>query len=126
MCTRQRRSSFIGLLLAAGSLGLSVQTGVAHSLTPLDQTRAASGYLENLACEGFVDPGLVEASDFNLLDETVQVAAGASDLANLLASWGPCADCPTDFDGNGVVDAADLASLLSNWGCQSLGDCRRG
>ena len=43
-------------------------------------------------------------------------AVGASDLANPLASWGPCAGCPADVDGNGVVDAADLAFLLSNWG----------
>ena len=42
----------------------------------------------------------------------------AADLAELLASWGPCVEpcCPTDFDGDGDVDAADLAELLSNWG----------
>ncbi len=43
-------------------------------------------------------------------------AVGASDLAVLLGSWGPCAGCPADFDGDGNVDAADLATLLGNWG----------
>jgi hypothetical protein len=41
---------------------------------------------------------------------------GASDLAMLLGSWGPCAGCPADFDDDGDVDAADLATLLGNWG----------
>ena len=41
---------------------------------------------------------------------------GASDLAILLGSWGPCAGCPADFDGDGDVDAADLANLLGAWG----------
>ncbi len=40
----------------------------------------------------------------------------AADLAELLASWGPCAGCPADFNGDGVVDAADLADLLAAWG----------
>ncbi|MCZ6653779.1 MAG: hypothetical protein O7D91_12230 [Planctomycetota bacterium] len=41
---------------------------------------------------------------------------GASDLAILLGSWGPCAGCPADFDDDGDVDAADLANLLGAWG----------
>ncbi len=40
----------------------------------------------------------------------------AADLAELLASWGPCVGCPADFDDDGNVDAADLAELLSAWG----------
>ena len=40
----------------------------------------------------------------------------AADLAELLASWGPCEGCPADFNGDGVVDAADLADLLAAWG----------
>ncbi len=48
---------------------------------------------------------------------------GASDLAVLLGSWGPCApgdacEC-LDADGNGIIGAADLAVLLGAWGpCQ--------
>ncbi len=40
----------------------------------------------------------------------------ASDLAELLGSWGECVGCPADFDGDGDVDAFDLAVLLGNWG----------
>ncbi len=41
---------------------------------------------------------------------------GASDLAFVLGSWGPCEGCPTDFNGDGVVDAFDLAQVLGAWG----------
>lgn len=41
---------------------------------------------------------------------------GASDLAELLGSWGPCPGCPADFDGDDQVGAADLAILLGAWG----------
>ena len=43
----------------------------------------------------------------------------AFDLALLLGSWGPCADCGNclaDLDGDCTVGAADLAILLGNWG----------
>ena len=41
---------------------------------------------------------------------------GASDLAQLLASWGACGKCSSDLDGNGSVDPTDLAQLLASWG----------
>lgn len=41
---------------------------------------------------------------------------GASDLAQLLGSWGPCPSCEADFNFDGVVGAVDLAELLGNWG----------
>ncbi len=45
---------------------------------------------------------------------------GASDLAVLLGSWGPCAsgdacEC-LDDNGDGLIGAADLAVLLTAWG----------
>ncbi len=49
-------------------------------------------------------------------DLTGDNAVGPGDLAQLLAAWGPCDDCPADFDNNGVVNAADLAQLLAAWG----------
>ena len=33
--------------------------------------------------------------------------------------WGECpdppAECPADFDGNGIVDFSDLVTLLTSW-----------
>ena len=42
-------------------------------------------------------------------------AVDASDLAGVLAAWGPGGG-PADIDANGQVDAADLAALLAAWG----------
>jgi subtilisin family serine protease len=46
-------------------------------------------------------------------------AVDAQDLALLLGSWGPCADCdggcPADLDGDCAVGAADLARVLDAW-----------
>jgi len=41
---------------------------------------------------------------------------GGSDLAALLAAWGPCAGCAADIDDSGAVDDADLEALLVLWG----------
>ena len=45
---------------------------------------------------------------------------GASDLAELLGSWGPYEPCPpfaaADFNQDCGVNAADLAQLLGDWG----------
>lgn len=53
---------------------------------------------------------------------------GASDLAQLLGTWGACpkpcepgdpdGTCPADLDGDCDVGAFDLALLLGNWGPQ--------
>ncbi len=43
-----------------------------------------------------------------------------SDLAALLAQWGPCdappASCSADLNADGQVNGSDLATLLANWG----------
>ena len=42
-----------------------------------------------------------------------------ADLGDLLAAWGPCANCaacPADLNGDCVVDGADLGIQLANWG----------
>lgn len=57
--------------------------------------------------------------DFLLADFDGDGTVGASDLAQLLGSWGSCADCndcPADFNGDCTVGAADLAFLLGSWG----------
>ncbi len=48
-------------------------------------------------------------------DLTGDGLVNASDLAQLLGSWGVCGGCPADIDGDGTVTAADLAMLLGNW-----------
>lgn len=43
-----------------------------------------------------------------------------ADMLALLGAWGECPDCDADFNGDGVVDVADLLNLLSDWGpCDS-------
>ena len=56
----------------------------------------------------------VEASypgDLNDDDHT-----DGADLALLLADWGACDGCLTDFDRDGVVGGSDLAVILGYWG----------
>jgi hypothetical protein len=44
-----------------------------------------------------------------------------SDLFQLLAAWGMCADpcppsCPADLNGDCAANVSDLFILLANWG----------
>ena len=67
------------------------------------------------------DPGLVRE-----LQVTVSVShpgdldddgrTDGADLALLLADWGACSGCLTDFDRDGVVGGSDLAVILGWWG----------
>ena len=41
---------------------------------------------------------------------------GFGDLVLLLSSFGPCDNCPADFNGNSAVDFEDVVRLLSAWG----------
>ena len=40
-------------------------------------------------------------------------------LIQLILDWGPCEEpmkgCPSDFDGDGMVDVADLVTLIQDW-----------
>jgi hypothetical protein len=49
-------------------------------------------------------------------DLTGDGVVGPADLAQLLATWGPCSGCPADLNLDGSVGPADLAALLANWG----------
>ena len=65
------------------------------------------------------DIGSYELEFFCPADFDGDGTVGASDLALLLGSWGPCDDCddcPVDFDDDCAVNAADLAQLLGDWG----------
>ncbi|MHC4946995.1 MAG: M12 family metallo-peptidase [Planctomycetota bacterium] len=38
-----------------------------------------------------------------------------TDLLQVSADWGPCADCPADINHDGVVDITDLLAVLGAW-----------
>ncbi len=93
----------------------------------------STGGLGNWGVYPFLGSDQVLASDVEngLFIINVDPAAGPSpdldndgdvdafDLALLLGSWGPCADCqvcPADLNGDCTVGAADLAFLLGSWG----------
>ena len=39
-----------------------------------------------------------------------------ADFGALLAAWGACSECPEDLDGDGTVSGADVGLILSYWG----------
>ena len=42
-----------------------------------------------------------------------------NDLLLLIAAWGSCDACPEDLNSDGVVDVNDLLLVISAWGaCQ--------
>ena len=57
--------------------------------------------------------------DVPLGDLDGDCTVGILDLLQLLAAWGPCADCENcqaDLDGDCTVGILDLLTLLANWG----------
>jgi len=65
-----------------------------------------------------VGPGLFIVGTGTVADLDGDGIVGGSDLAILLAEWGPCipkAACPADLDGDGTVGGSDLAVLLADW-----------
>ncbi len=62
-----------------------------------------------------VDPDGIDLLISKLGDTNGDAVVDTADLLELLAAWGPCADCPADFDGNGEVNVTDLLILLSNF-----------
>ncbi|MFM2165052.1 MAG: Dockerin type domain, partial [Planctomycetota bacterium] len=71
-----------------------------------------------------VAPASGTDSDGNLVPDECESVLGdlngdglvnGSDLAILLAAFGPCAGCAADLDGDGQVTAADLAILINAW-----------
>lgn len=70
---------------------------------------------------GRIDAGAAVAAAmpvYDIADFNHDLLVNAQDLAIFLQSWGACADCdgcPTDLDGNCIVDSPDLTVLLSHW-----------
>jgi hypothetical protein len=111
-------------------LDIDPETGLLDFVASYD---TSAGGLGNWGVYPFLGPDKVLASDESegLFIIHVDPPAGpspdldndgdvdAADLATLLGSWGPCADCedcPADLNGDCIVDATDLATLLGNWG----------
>jgi len=73
----------------------------------VDQGSGTSGELYKIV------PLVPNNAEFDLdCDGTV----GFSDLLALLAQYGPCDGCISDFDGNHEVDFNDILALLAAWG----------
>ena len=71
------------------------------------------GYIPEEAAHAYI------ASLHQVGDVNYDSFVGATDLALLLGSWGPCADCddcPADLDNDCTISPLDLAILLGNWG----------
>ncbi len=116
--------------LVSGGLSLPVEisldlTGDKMYWTDLSTKKVQRANLDGLMVEDVLT-GLVNPFGISLDVVTLPPACpadldgdgivSASDLAQLLGSWGPCPGCPADFDGSGDVNAADLAQLLGTWG----------
>lgn len=62
----------------------------------------------SITTQGGFDPCIADVDG----DGTV----GVTDLLDMLAAWGACADCPEDLDGDDQVTTTDLLILLAAWG----------
>lgn len=118
--------------LVAGATALLMQarpdlnvSGVRHALFSTASEMQSNGFPDLLFVRGYGVISLLDAARTNRAAEDLDLngAVGASDLAQLLAVWGLCADpdpatgtCPADFDGDGLIGAADLSRLLATWG----------
>lgn len=80
----------------------------------LDSCEILDGTLIDTSGDGV--PDVCEGTSSDLDGDGI---VNESDLALLLAAWGPCpigpASCLADLDGDGVVDATDLGALLAEW-----------
>ena len=82
----------------------------------IDWSRGYTTTLTNIAANQRLTITAPGIADFN-----ADGAVGAADLAELLATWGPCTPgpsgpCLTDLNLDGTVNAADLGEVLANWG----------
>jgi hypothetical protein len=129
------------LALSPGVIRVALNNGAAQfTLNSLDFDLGTGGPFPNsiqaadFDQDGFVDLAIaafgttpsVVANVIRLDNVTSNLVIGdlngdaqvnGTDLAILLASWGPCRVecCPADLDCDGDIDGADLATLLSNW-----------
>jgi hypothetical protein len=63
-----------------------------------------------------VDLGPLERQLAACFDVNADGAVGFAEILAILATWGPCAECPGDLDGDGAIGFADLLAVLAEWG----------
>jgi len=113
----------IGVVPAPGGVGF--EEGYEHRVRPMRSGPGALRCADVLGSPlvvvndsshvGYEYLFTVEANCPTDLDGDGDVDAG--DLALLLGAWGPCGvGCPGDLNADGDVDASDLALLLGGWG----------
>ena len=97
--------------LKVGVRGVSMDEARAVMATPAElQIHTGS------TCVGFesIEFSICEAGT-TPADLNGDGAVDGMDIAEVLASWGACAQCPADFNGDGVVNGGDFALILTAW-----------
>jgi hypothetical protein len=82
-------------------------------------TPGSEYYIQLDGFDGWPGTGTITVSIGCPADLDGSGGVGINDFLNMLAMWGPCADCdncPADFDGNCEVNVNDFLILLGNWG----------
>lgn len=118
--------------LVAGATALLLQArptltvaGVRDALFSTAGDFVASGSADPLFLRGYGVISVHDAARRNRVAEDLNLdgAVGATDLAMVLASWGPCVEpdpatgfCFADLNRDGSIGPQDLARVLSMWG----------
>jgi hypothetical protein len=77
-----------------------------------DSYEIALGLVEDMNRNGIPD----NCEQFAGFDLDLNGIIDTADLSLMLLDFGPCPNCPDDFDGDGDVTTADIALLLLNFG----------
>jgi len=81
-----------------------------------DAGHGALGTSANEAASAWILNQLISAPGCTS-DLDLDGVVSASDLARILAAWGPCSPtCTADLNGDSIVNGSDIAVLLSSWG----------
>lgn len=110
----RRASDIIAVTAVADQLTVT-EAGVKESGTAY--IFAYMGERAGRAYDGLTALDEIEALVWRYNWDVAGAASGDSTVLNdLLDSWGACAGCPYDLDGNGVVDNDDLSAVLVSSG----------
>jgi glucose/arabinose dehydrogenase len=103
----------------------NIRSDISPSIDGFTISRIAS-FGEDLAGNMYIvsQTGSTNGSIFKLIPEVASIedadvncdgVIDTADLLIVLASWGPCPNCPADTNGDGTVDTEDLLHVLANW-----------